>query len=205
MRLVLLGPPAAGKGTQAEKLKKKFGLVHIATGDILRKAAEEKNPLGEKVRNFMEKGELVPDPLLFTLLENKLRGRDFVLDGFPRNLTQAEKLDRLLEDGIDLVINIKVDEKTVFERISRRLICPICGKIYREKKQKCDICGTKLFRRDDDNPETILKRIEVYKKYTYPLISYYEKKGILRHIQGNKSPEQIFQDILLLLKEEGIG
>lgn len=208
MRLILLGPPGAGKGTQAEKLKQKFGLAHISTGDILRKTVEEKNSLGEKVRSFMDKGELVPDSLLFALLENKLKEGNFVLDGFPRNLTQAKKLNEILEkkgENINLVINIKVDEEVIVKRLTRRFICPKCGKIYNEEKERCDNCGAKLSRRNDDNLDIVLKRIEVYKKHTYPLINYYEEKGILRHVQGNISPEKIFQNIVFLLKGEKIA
>lgn len=208
MRLILLGPPGAGKGTQAENLKKKFDLAHISTGDILRKAVQGKNPLEGKVKSFMERGELVPDSLLFTLLESKLREGNFVLDGFPRNLTQAKKLDEILEkkrENINLVINIKVDEKVIVERLTRRFICLKCGKIYNDEKERCDNCGAELSRRNDDNLSTVLKRIEVYKKHTYPLINYYEERGILRHVQGNIPPEKIFQNIVFLLKREGIG
>jgi len=208
MRLILLGPPGAGKGTQAESLKKKFGLTHISTGDILRKAVEGKNPLGEEVKSFMERGELVPDSLLFTLLGSKLREGNFVLDGFPRNLTQAKKLDEILEkkrENINLVINIKVDEKVIVERLTRRFICLKCGKIYNDEKKRCDNCGAKLSQRNDDNLNTVLKRIEVYEKHTYPLINYYEERGILRHVQGNVSPEEVFQNIVFLLKEEKIA
>ncbi len=208
MRLILLGPPGAGKGTQAENLKKKFGLAHISTGDILRKAVEGKNPLGEEVKSFIERGELVSDSLLFTLLESKLREGNFVLDGFPRNLAQAKKLNEILEKkrgNINLVINIKVDEKIIVERLTRRFICSKCGKIYNEKKERCDNCGAKLSHRNDDNLDTVLKRIEVYKKHTYPLINYYEERGILRHVQGNISPKEVFQNIVFLLKGEGIG
>ena len=203
MRLVLLGPPGAGKGTQAQKLSKGFGLVHLSTGDLLRKAVNEGNSLGQRAKSFMNKGELVPDSIILELLESEIEKKDnFILDGFPRNLTQAEKLSEVLQQKgkkLDLVINLEVDEATIIKRLTRRMICPKCGKIYHideiGPEKICQRCGVKLYQRSDDDEKVIKNRFQVYLKHTRPLIEYYKRKGILYQISGKGSPEEISERI----------
>ena len=215
MHLVLLGAPGAGKGTQVERLKGKLGLVHIAAGDLLRKAVKERTLLGQKAENFIKEGRLVSDDIVLELLEDKIREekKGFILDGFPRNLFQAKKLDEILHREnrrLDLVINLEVKESTIIERLSRRLVCSSCGRIYNKENlgdfsSTCRVCGASFFQRDDDNSEAIKERIKAYLKHTHPLVSYYRKKKILYNIEGEQSPEEITQEILNLLgKKEKI-
>jgi len=204
MRIVLLGPPGAGKGTQAQKLSKEFGLVHLSTGDLLRKAVSEGNSLGQRVKSFMNKGELVPDSIILELLESEINEKkdNFILDGFPRNLTQAEKLSKVLQQkgkNLDFVINLEIDEATVIKRLIGRAVCPKCGKIYRidevGPEKICQSCGAKLYQRSDDDENVIKNRFQVYLEHTRPLIDYYKDKGILYQISGKGSPEEIFKRI----------
>jgi len=205
MRIIMLGPPGAGKGTQAVRLAKRLNLPHISSGDILREAVKKGTPLGKQAEEFMKRGELVPDSIILELLKEEMEKekKGFILDGFPRNPDQAKKLDQiLLEKGkkIDAVFNLQVKEETVIERLSGRLICPKCGKIYGKSDRAystriCESCGTKLSKREDDNPVTIRNRIRVYLKHTYPVIEYYKKRGVLHDIQGEGSPEEIFKRI----------
>ncbi|TEU02855.1 nucleoside monophosphate kinase, partial [Candidatus Aerophobetes bacterium] len=170
MHLVLLGVAGAGKGTQVERLRGKLGLVHIAAGDLLRKAVKERTLLGQKAENFMKEGRLVSDDIVLELLEDKIREekKGFILDGFPRNLFQAKKLDEILHREnrrLDLVINLEVKESTIIERLSRRLVCSSCGRIYNKENlgdssSTCRVCGASFFQRDDDNPEAIKERIK---------------------------------------------
>ena len=215
MHLVLLSAPGAGKGTQVERLKGKLGLVYVATGDLLRKAVKERTLLGQKTENSIKEGRLVSDDIVLELLEDKIREekKGFVLDGFPRNLFQAKKLDEILHREnrrLDLVINLEVKESTIIERLSRRLVCSSCGRIYNKENlgdfsSTCRVCGASFFQRDDDNPEAIKERIKTYLKHTRPLISYYRKKKILYNIEGEQSPEEITQKILNFLgKKEKI-
>jgi len=210
--MVLLGPPGAGKGTQAKKLKDKLGLVHIATGDLLREAVVKKTPLGQQAESFMKEGKLVPDYIILEILKDKIKqeSKGFILDGFPRNLFQAKKLDDFLDrenKRLDWVVNLKIRESVIIERLSGRLVCPECGHIYNKENLNnsmkiCQICGASLFRRADDNPETIKERIRVYLEHTYPLIDYYKKRKVLLSVQGENSPEEVFQEIINLLKKE---
>lgn len=215
MHLVLLGAPGAGKGTQVERLKGKLGLVYVAAGDLLRKAVKERTLLGQKAENFIKQGRLVSDDIVLELLEDKIREekKGFILDGFPRNLWQAKKLDEILHREnrrLDLVINLEVKESTIIERLSRRLVCSSCGRIYNKENlgdfsSTCRVCGASFFQRDDDNPEAIKERIKTYLKHTHPLISYYREKKILYNIEGEQSPEEITQEILNFLgKKEKI-
>lgn len=211
MRVVLLGPPGAGKGTQAKKLKDKLSLVHIATGDLLREAVVKKTPLGKEAQSFMKEGKLVPDYIILEILRNKIKEerKGFILDGFPRNLFQAKKLDDFLDKEnkkLDWVINLEIRESVIIERLTSRLICPQCGHIYNrenlnESRKVCQVCGASLFRRNDDNPETVKERIRVYLEHTYPLIDYYRRRKVLLNVQGEGSPEEVFQEIVNLLKE----
>jgi len=212
MHLVLLGAPGAGKGTQVERLKGKLGLVHIAAGDLLRKTVKERTLLGQKAENFIKQGRLVSDDIVLELLEDKIRKekKGFILDGFPRNLFQAKKLDEILHREnrrLDLAINLEVKESTIIERLSRRLVCSSCGRIYNKEdlgdsSSTCRVCRASFFQRDDDNPEAIRERIKTYLKHTRPLISYYRKKKILYNIEGEQSPEEITQKILNFLDKK---
>lgn len=212
MYLVLLGAPGAGKGTQVEKLKGKLGLVHIAAGDLLREAVKERTLLGQKAENFIKQGRLVSDDIILELLEDKIREekKGFILDGFPRNLFQAKKLDEILHKEnrqLDLVINLEVKESTIIERLSGRLVCSNCGRIYNKENlgnfgSTCRVCGASFFQRDDDNPKAIKERIKTYLKHTHPLINYYRKKKILYNIEGDRLPEKIAQRILNFLDKK---
>jgi len=204
MRLILLAPPGAGKGTQAELIEEKFGIEHISTGDLLREAVEKGTPLGLKAKRFMDKGELVPDDIVVEIVKNKIRDlKEFILDGFPRTLEQAKILDRFLEENnekLDAVIEIQVPDEKLVERSTGRLSCK-CGEVYHEIYNPprlegiCDRCGGKLYKREDDNPETMYSRIKTYKMKTLPLIKYYFRKGILRTINGDQDIERVFWDI----------
>jgi len=210
LRLVFLGPPGAGKGTQAERLEREFGVVKVSTGDILREAVAKGTTLGEIAKMYMDRGELVPDDIIISLVREKiLETKEFVLDGFPRTVAQAEGLDRLLTTlGKDLtaVIYFEVPDEEVKRRLMARRICPKCKKVYNlitdppKVDELCDVCGTKLERRSDDNEETIENRLKVYYSQTMPLLNYYESRGILKKINGVGSPDQVYADLLKLLK-----
>ena len=209
MNIILLGPPGAGKGTQAERLIKKFGAVQISTGDIFRSNIKNKTPLGEKAKAYIDQGKLVPDELTIDLVWDALdkveEGKDILLDGFPRNITQAEALDEGMakrKNKIDKVINIKVAEEVIIERISGRRVCVETGKVYHIKYNPPkvddidDETGHKLIQRSDDTPEAIKKRIDVYNEHTSVLIDYYKKKGILVTIDGANEPDKVFAEIV---------
>ncbi|MEA3485203.1 MAG: adenylate kinase [Candidatus Aerophobetes bacterium] len=211
MYLVMLGPPGAGKGTQAVRLTDKLNLAHISMGDVLRETIKKETSLGKQAENFMKRGELVPDSIILELLEGEVKRekRGFILDGFPRNLPQAKKLDKILSEKnkkIDIAFNLRVDEGTIIERLSSRLICQKCGKIYSKDDTAyltgiCENCRTKLSQRNDDNPVTIRNRLRVYSECTHPLIEYYRQKGILHNIQGEGTPEEVFQRMLGVLDD----
>jgi adenylate kinase len=208
MRLVLLGAPGAGKGTQAKKLIGKYGIPQISTGDILRAAVAEGTPLGKEAKSYMDKGELVPDSVVLGLVEERLKQEDckkgFILDGFPRNTAQAETLDGMLEKlGMPLTAAVSVDvpEADLMKRLTGRRTCKGCGQMYNvyftppAKEGVCDKCGGELYQRDDDREETIKKRLEVYNAQTAPLINYYGGKGILKNIEGTGSIDEIFDKL----------
>ena len=214
LNLVFLGPPGAGKGTQAQKISKKFGLRWISTGDMLRQAIKDKTELGKQAEKYMKRGELVPDEIVLGLLEQLLStlNTGFILDGFPRTVPQAEKLDRMLEAKsltLDGVVFIDVPDEEIIKRLSARRICPNCGAVYNmiynppKKDEICDICGTPLVKRDDDRPETIKKRLKVYRNQTAPLLDYYKTKGILIKIDGIGTPDQITARIEKALLDMG--
>jgi len=210
MRIVMLGPPGAGKGTQAKKLSKRLNLSHLSTGDLLREAVANDTPLGREAKSYMIKGELVPDSVILSMIEDEIekqKDKDgFILDGFPRNVNQARRLDEYLkkeDKEHDLVLNIQVDEDTIIKRLTGRRVCPNCGRIYHIKNAPSDMvckgCGTELRQREDDKEETVRNRIDVYFKETHPLIEYYQKKGILKNIPGKGSPDEVFNRIVALI------
>ncbi len=197
MRFVLLGPPGAGKGTQAQILAKDLGLPQIATGDILRAALKEQTPLGKKAESYMNAGQLVPNEVVVGIIAERLKGADcregFILDGFPRSVPQAEALDEILTQlgiRLDAVLSMSIDEKAVVERLAGRRICRSCQASYHvvfypaEQENVCDKCGGELYQRDDDREETILNRLKVYADSTAPLIDYYSRKGLLQEVDG---------------------
>lgn len=213
MRLVLLGAPGAGKGTQAKKLIDKYGIPQISTGDILRKAVADGTPLGKEAKSYMDKGELVPDKVVIGLIENRLKQADckkgFILDGFPRNTVQAQTLDGMLKKlnmPIDSALSVDVPKDDLMKRLTGRRTCRGCQQMYNvyfsppKKEGVCDKCGGELFQRDDDKEETIRKRLDVYDAQTAPLIAYYTKKGILKSVTGVGSINEIFKKVCSALE-----
>jgi adenylate kinase len=209
MKLLILGPPGAGKGTQAVQISKKFDIPHISTGDIFRANIKGNTPLGKKAMEYMNKGELVPDELTCDLVFDRIMQDDakkgFLLDGFPRNIFQAEKLDEVLKQRnlkLDCVINVSVEDSVLIERAVGRRLCKECGTTYHIKFNTtkvegiCDECGGSLYQRDDDKEETIKNRIDVYNKSTKPLIDYYTKQNIIANIDGQKDIDVVFADIV---------
>lgn len=212
MNLVLLGPPGAGKGTQAAKIIEKYGIPHISTGDIFRSNIKEGTPFGKKAKEYMDKGELVPDSLVIEIAKERLDRDDcregFLLDGFPRTVTQAKALDDHLavkDKKIDHVLDIKVEKEELISRLTGRRVCRNCGATYHavnippKEEGICDICGGELYQRADDNRETVENRIEVYKTQTAPLIDYYEKQGNIKHFDGSIGLENLFAQISEIL------
>mgnify|MGYP001945835415 FL=1 len=209
LRLVLLGPPGAGKGTQASAIISKYSIPHISTGDIFRANIKNGTELGKQVEAYMNKGLLVPDELVVSIVKDRLTEEDckdgFLLDGFPRTVNQAEALDEELKKmnlKLDKVVNIQVGKEILIERAIGRRICKNCGATYHIKfnppkeENICDKCGGKLHQRDDDKVETVEKRIEVYHEQTKPLIEYYDKKGLLLNVDGTKPVEEVFNEII---------
>jgi len=214
LRIVMLGAPGVGKGTQAKKIMKVFGIPQISTGDLLREAVRNQTELGRKAKSYMDRGELVPDNVIIDIIRERLQQDDcksgFILDGFPRTIPQAEALDRLLADmdqKLDAVIDISVDYDAVVQRLVNRRICSRCGADYNlltnppKVDGTCDACGGKIIRRDDDNEETIRRRFSVYEEQTQPLRDFYRKKSLLREIDGNRTVDEVFADIADILTE----
>lgn len=213
MKLVILGPPGAGKGTQAEYIVKRYNIPHISTGDIFRENIKNNTELGKKAKSYMDKGLLVPDDLVIALVEDRLNKDDakegFLLDGFPRTVAQAVSLDSILnknDDKLTKVINISVDPEILIERAVGRRVCKTCGMTYHVKfnppKEEgvCDKDGTKLIQRDDDTEETVKTRISVYFDQTAPLIDYYRAQNLLIDIDGAKDIDKVFDDIVIGLE-----
>ena len=211
-RVVLLGAPGAGKGTQAKMLIEKYKIPQISTGDILRKAVADGTPLGKEAKVIMDQGGLVSDKIVLGLVEERLKQPDtkngFILDGFPRNTAQAESLDNILTgNGIPLTValNIDVDMNDLLKRLTGRRTCKSCQQMYNiyfsppKKDGTCDKCGGVLFQRDDDKEETIKKRLDVYQKQTAPLIDYYSKKNIMKTVMGVGSIDEIFKKVTAVL------
>lgn len=213
MRLVLLGPPGAGKGTQASALIEKYSIPHISTGDILRGNIKSGTELGKKAKDYMDKGLLVPDELVVSIVKDRLLEDDckegFLLDGFPRTLNQGNALDKdLIEMGLklDKVVNIDVASEVLIKRVTGRRVCKDCGATYHiefnlpKKEDACDICDGELLQRVDDKKETVEKRIQVYHEQTEPLIDYYTEKGLILNIDGTKPINGIFKEIVKSLE-----
>ncbi len=212
LRLILLGPPGAGKGTQAARIVEKYGIPHISTGDIFRKNIKEGTALGLKAQEYMNKGELVPDDLVIEIAEARLMEEDcnngFLLDGFPRTEYQAEQLDHFLNEKdltITKVLDIDVKKDDLMTRLIGRRVCRQCGATYHvinmpsEVEGICDICGGALYQRSDDTAATVENRIEIYEASTKPLIDYYERVGNIAHIDGSLDLEDVFGEIVKIL------
>ena len=212
IRLLLIGPPGAGKGTQATIISKKYGIPQIATGDMLRQEVKNATDLGTKAKAFMDKGELVPDSLVISMLEKRLKEKDaskgFILDGFPRTVAQADALDvKFKELNITnfAVIELKVNENSIIQRLSARRTCSKCGKIFNllteppKKEGTCDDCNGSLYQRDDDKEVTIRERFKVYNSKTAPLIEYYAKKGMLKTVSADGSIDAINGNIVTII------
>lgn len=209
MRLILLGPPGAGKGTQAKLLGSRYGIPHISSGDLLREAVATESPLGLEGRAFLNKGELVPDEVVLAIVRDRLRQSDavrgFILDGFPRTLAQAEALASLLEamgQTVQQVVLIELREVDIVRRLSGRRVCRRCGEMFhlefRPSRQPgiCDRCGGELYQRDDDRPEVIRRRLGIYELETAPLVAYYAERGLLSRVDGNGTAEEVQRRIL---------
>lgn len=214
MKLIMLGAPGAGKGTQAKKIAGKYQIPHISTGDIFRANIKAGTPLGLKAKSYMDQGQLVPDEVTIDMLLDRIAKDDcqggYVLDGFPRTIPQAESLTGALtklDEKIDYAVNVDVPDENIVRRMSGRRACLGCGAtyhiVYNPPKQDgiCDVCGKELVLRDDDQPETVKKRLEVYHDQTQPLISYYEKAGVLANVDGTKDLDEVFADIVKILGE----
>jgi len=212
MKIVMLGAPGAGKGTQADRIAEKYGIPHISTGDIFRANIKEGTELGKKAKSYMDQGLLVPDSLTIDLLMDRIAQADckngYILDGFPRTIPQAESLTRALaEKGekLDYAVNVDVPDENIVNRMGGRRACLKCGATYHiayaapKAEGICDKCGAGLFRRDDDKPETVQKRLTVYHDQTQPLIEYYEAEKILATVDGTQDMERVFQDIIAVL------
>lgn len=208
MNIILMGPPGAGKGTQAEKLVEKLGLVQISTGDIFRQAIKDQTQAGVNAKSYIDKGLLVPDEITNDIVKERLQsgnfGNGFILDGYPRNVFQAESLENICKElniRIDSVINIDVDFDKLIERLSGRRICRNCGTTYNLKFKPskvdgvCDRCGGELYQRSDEDENTVKTRLQTYLDQTQPLINYYGTNGKLVNVNGDQSMENVFQDI----------
>lgn len=204
MRLVLLGPPGSGKGTQAVRLAQAFGLQHVATGDILRDEVARQTELGVKAKAFMDAGQLVPDQLVSDMIAARLQ-QDFILDGYPRSLPQAQSLTTLLKQKgwhLDAVLNLDVPEAEIVARLSGRLVCSKCKSVFPAgTKGACSKCGGTLGKRADDNPAVIRERLAVYHDKTKPLEDYFQKQGLLNEVQGVGTPDEIFKKLTDTLKK----
>ena len=213
MKIIMLGAPGAGKGTQAKRLAAKYDIPHISTGDIFRANIKNGTELGKKAKIYMDQGLLVPDELVVDLVVDRFKAEDckngYVLDGFPRTIPQAKALDDALAangDAVEYAIDVDVPDENIIRRMSGRRACVGCGATYHlvtipsKKEGICDTCGGELILRDDDKPETVEKRLNVYHEQTQPLIEYYNNKGILRSVDGTKTPEAAFDEIVSIIE-----
>ncbi len=211
MKIILLGPPGCGKGTQADIICKEYSIPHISTGDILRNNVKRGTKIGMNAKEYMDSGRLVPDIIIIHMMKDRFLEEDcrkgFLLDGFPRTIAQAEAFDDLLKKmdiSLDHIINIDVPDEDIINRISKRLSCPNCGEVYNllykkpTNEMSCDTCGGKLHQRDDDKEEVIRNRLNVYRKQTAPLITYYKQK--IKNVDGSKDIRDVTKDILKIIK-----
>ena len=212
LKIIMLGAPGAGKGTQAKMLAEKYGIPHISTGDIFRANIKNGPELGAKAKEYMDKGLLVPDELVVDLIMDRFKADDckngYILDGFPRTIPQAEALDAALAangEKIDYAVNVEVPDENIVNRMSGRRACVGCGATYHivynptKVEGKCDTCGADLILRDDDKPETVLNRLKVYHEQTQPLIDFYTKKGVIAEVDGTKDMKDVFDAIVAIL------
>ncbi len=203
-KIILLGPPGAGKGTQAKRIVEKTGLLHLSTGDILRDEVARGTELGKQAKAYMDRGDLVPDELIIGMIRGRIENADgFILDGFPRTVAQAEALEQITP--VDVVIDIELERDEVIRRLSSRRVCRNCGRIYNlisnppKVDGKCDACGGELYQRDDDRPEVIENRYDVYTSSTAPLIEFYRSRGLLVEVDGKADPDAIFARIMEII------
>ncbi len=211
MILVFLGPPGAGKGTQAKLLSQRMGFLHLSTGDLLREAVKNQTPLGKKAKEYMDKGELVPDELIVQLIEETMpKDGNVILDGFPRTVNQALALEEMLRvkgEKISKVLFFDVPDDVIIDRLSGRRVCSKCGAVYHVKYNPpkvegvCDLCGGSLVQRDDDREEVVRKRLEVYRKQTQPLIEFYQERGIIYKLDAGKGVEELFEEVKGLVRD----
>jgi len=215
MNFILLGLPGAGKGTQAGRISSEYNVPHISTGDMFREAMKNETSLGLKAKEYMDAGDLVPDEVTNGIVKERLKEEDakrgFLLDGYPRTINQAETLDRILSEddrSLDAVLYIKVDKSILMERLTGRFICSNCGATYHkvnnlpEEEGTCDVCGGHdFYQREDDKPETVRKRISVNENQTNNLVDYYNSKGIVKELDGEQDPEDVFDDIKKAVEE----
>ena len=214
MKIIMLGAPGAGKGTQAKKIAERYGLPHVSTGDIFRANIKNGTELGMEAKKYLDQGMLVPDELTVKILLDRVAQEDckngYILDGFPRTIPQAEVLDKALTelgDKIDYAVNVHVPDENIVNRMSGRRACVSCGGTYHvvyaptKKEGICDACGGELILRDDDKPETVQKRLAVYHEQTQPLIDFYQNKGILVEVDGTKEMAEVFEAIVAILGE----
>ncbi len=212
MNIILMGPPGAGKGTQADFIKAKYRVPHISTGDMFRDAVKKGTPMGQEAKKYMNEGKLVPDQVTIGIVEDRLAEDDcqagFLLDGFPRTINQAEALDKVMDKlgkKIDAAINIFVPDKILIERMSGRVSCKECGTVYHlvfsppSQSGKCDKCSGELIQRSDDNAETAVNRLQVYIEQTSPLLDYYKNKGLLKDVDGNRDSKSVGSEIESIL------
>ena len=215
MKIVMLGAPGAGKGTQAKRIAAKFSIPHISTGDIFRANIKNNTPLGAKAKSYMDKGELVPDELVIELIMDRFAQDDcvngYVLDGFPRTIPQAEELDKALKsvnDNLDYAIDVEVPDDNIINRMSGRRACVNCGATYHivhnppKVENECDTCNGELILRDDDKPETVKNRLDVFHTQTEPLLKYYTEKGILYTVDGTQDMDTVFDSICKIVGNE---
>ena len=218
MNIVLLGPPGAGKGTQAKVLSKEFKILHISTGDMLREAVKQATAIGARAKSYMERGELVPDTVVIDLVTERISRGDvengFMLDGFPRNVKQANELDAALGragETLDIVLYFKTSPEISIKRLAGRRVCAKCGTNFHvenmppKKENICDYCKALLIQRDDDKEETVKRRLLVYETETESLIGYYKQKGILREVSGDLNVGELFEEIKKLFTTEGLA
>ena len=207
MKIILLGPPGAGKGTQAKSISNRYSIPHISTGDIFRKNISENTPLGIEAKKYMDNGQLVPDEVTINMVKDRLQDDDckngYLLDGFPRTVSQAEALQKFIEDRdekLDSALLINVPRDFILERMTGRRVCPSCGASYHVKFNpandgKCELCGSEVIQRKDDTVETVEERLDVYEKQTQPLIDYYREKNLLSQVDGTKAINEVFESI----------